>query len=1781
MLPRQLVKAFITVFMFFFLATTSAGALDFFEDFNGAGAPPNHADYWYKMNEIYPTQSSWDDYIPGDGHVYITVDNSSSWGEYQGIGIGWIPLIGQRMEVRMKGAIVPGYVGFIFTYASSADEIDIELLADDTQGEGGVHDPYEWSDARFNTTDNGNNWNANFKGIVDDTGSKVSHYEDDTYHTYTIDSFDGKVVFYIDGVYQETCTWSLPTDDSEIILGFRDLDFAGSTNWSGTKTLTIDWLNVKEIDSSSPVAAADRYATDQNTPITISGSGILMNDTGSNLAADLVSDVAHGTLSLNANGSFTYTPDSGFIGEDHFVYFANDGTSKGESNAARVLLRVGQPIEWQKVDDDNANIAYSAGWGTYVGSGGYLNTEHWSETAGSTATFSFNGTQARYYGFKRNDLGKVKIYVDGTYITTLDLYSSTFSGNHMLFETAVLASGSHTLTVELVGTQNSSSSGFEANIDAFSWIDMGDSGGGDTTAPTPNPMTWAQTPYLNQTWPDDSVATMTAATASDSSGGIQYYFDCVEALGGGDWQGCEDSGWQTGSTFSDWYLTGNTYHYRVKARDSLGNETGWSAEAAITVGGGGSDADPATTVAYAPSGVIGQPIRLLVKAKDANGVPLSVGGDTVTANITGANSATPIFVDNNDGTYVATYIPGLTGTDSVSISLNGTELAASPLTSQISQGFQLKVMSFNVKRSDLYEWDSWRLAETINAILEAGADIVGTQEMMSESDLRDVANGVGFDYIDYSSRIASRYPIVDVSPGYGARIEVLPDQHVWVYNTHWGLYAPWDEYYLPYTALSGNYTEAEIIDRARHNWDERSGMTLTLSHITSDMAPAIASGDPVFLVGDFNEPSHLDWTQAAADAGVVPMKVNAPLSNEMLSLGFTDSFRVMRPDEVNDKAHTWTPEYDIIHDRIDFIHFKGAGVTVTDSQVVGENSLMAEYIIDPWPSDHRAVVSTFILPGEGVVPYTPQTIMTWVASYAIEASKAAVEANLGACSAKDGLTRIGLQFWLVKSDGKLGYDSGVTDSDVTWWTTWGATNGIKILLTVHNSDGGWNWDLARSAFADNRTTLVNSLVNELERLNLDGVDIDFEGIGDFESDRPAFLQFITELSTALKSRGKLLTVDTFPYIWNAPNINWWSDWVGKVDNIHSMGYEDLYEGGTDWQKYSYQQNAGITAGYPANSVLMGMPDYVDPWGVSSGRGTDALAHIQEVHYDLPDGPTGIAVWDLQLRGSSWQNSDTWCEIAALKMASGGGGGTDTTTWVLTPYLNPNWLPDYKVASMTATSNLSGTVEYYFDCVEAPDGGSWNGCEDSGWQSGSTFDDWLMEEGNIYHYRVKSRNSLSNETDWTAEAAITVGTVNTPPTADFSFTTSDLTADFTDGSSDSDGTISSWSWNFGDGGTSTSQNPSHTYAAADTYTVSLTVTDNDGATNSISKSVTVTAPPDTEAPSITAPANVSVEATGVTTPVNLGSATATDNVDPNPAVTNNAPEAFPVGETMVTWTATDASGNSASTIQTVTVTDTTAPTITAPADISVESSGATAVDLGTPTVSDLTDPNPTVTNNAPALFPLGTTEVIWTVTDTLGNSATATQTVIMTAPLVIHVGDLDATASGNNRWTATVTVTVHNTSDAAVEGVTVSGTWSDGASGSCVTDGDGRCSTARITKDASLTFTVYSLSLSNGDEDTYYAGANHDPDGDSDGTSITINKDGGTGDTTPPTITLLGENPVTITVGSTYDDAGATAYDNVDGDLTANIQTVSIVDTDGVGTYTVVYNVSDNVGNIVD
>ncbi|MCW2527026.1 MAG: wcoG [Pseudonocardiales bacterium] len=84
-------------------------------------------------------------------------------------------------------------------------------------------------------------------------------------------------------------------------------------------------------------------------------------------------------------------------------------------------------------------------------------------------------------------------------------------------------------------------------------------------------------------------------------------------------------------------------------------------------------------------------------------------------------------------------------------------------------------------------------------------------------------------------------------------------------------------------------------------------------------------------------------------------------------------------------------------------------------------------------------------------------------------------------------------------------------------------------------------------------------------------------------------------------------------------------------------------------------------------------------------------------------------------------------------------------------------------------------------------------------------------------------------------------VNTPPTASFTKTPTNLDASFdASGSSDVNGTIAGYAWNFGDGTTGTGSTPSHSYPAAGTYTVTLVVTDNAGATSTSVQTVVVTA-----------------------------------------------------------------------------------------------------------------------------------------------------------------------------------------------------------------------------------------------------------------------------------------------------------------------------------------------------
>jgi bacterial leucyl aminopeptidase len=233
---------------------------------------------------------------------------------------------------------------------------------------------------------------------------------------------------------------------------------------------------------------------------------------------------------------------------------------------------------------------------------------------------------------------------------------------------------------------------------------------------------------------------------------------------------------------------------------------------------------------------------------------------------------------------------------------------------------------------------------------------------------------------------------------------------------------------------------------------------------------------------------------------------------------------------------------------------------------------------------------------------------------------------------------------------------------------------------------------------------------------------------------------------------------------------------------------------------------------------------------------------------------GYAAEEVGLRGSnaiaqSFKNAGTNVHAVLQLDMTNYKSGTVADMRLITDYSNP----DVK----TFLTNL-------FDTYLAPQGltrGTYTcgyGCSDhASWTSAGYPSGMMFEAGDSggYFPNIHTANdtlaNMSNSAQHSAkfaklglaflgEAAKTFGSgpSNAPPVANFTASVSGLTVNFTDTSTDSDGTIASRSWNFGDGTTSTLANPSKTYTAAGTYTVALTVTDNNGATNTKSQTVTV-------------------------------------------------------------------------------------------------------------------------------------------------------------------------------------------------------------------------------------------------------------------------------------------------------------------------------------------------------
>jgi VCBS repeat-containing protein len=116
---------------------------------------------------------------------------------------------------------------------------------------------------------------------------------------------------------------------------YRARDSTGQQSGTATVTITVSSPNVP------PVAVNDSYTTNEDTPLNVPAKGVLGNDTdanGDSLTAALVGNVSHGTLTLNANGSFAYAPAANYNGSDSFTYHANDGSQN--SNTATVTITI-------------------------------------------------------------------------------------------------------------------------------------------------------------------------------------------------------------------------------------------------------------------------------------------------------------------------------------------------------------------------------------------------------------------------------------------------------------------------------------------------------------------------------------------------------------------------------------------------------------------------------------------------------------------------------------------------------------------------------------------------------------------------------------------------------------------------------------------------------------------------------------------------------------------------------------------------------------------------------------------------------------------------------------------------------------------------------------------------------------------------------------------------------------------------------------------------------------------------------------------------------------------------------------------------------------------------------------------------------------------------------------------------------------------------------------------------------------------------------------------------
>ena len=314
------------------------------------------------------------------------------------------------------------------------------------------------------------------------------------------------------------------------------------------------------------------------------------------------------------------------------------------------------------------------------------------------------------------------------------------------------------------------------------------------------------------------------------------------------------------------------------------------------------------------------------------------------------------------------------------------------------------------------------------------------------------------------------------------------------------------------------------------------------------------------------------------------------------------------------------------------------------------------------------------------------------------------------------------------------------------------------------------------------------------------------------------------------------------------------------------------------------------------------------------------------------------------------------------------------------------------------------------------------------------------------------------------------------------------------------------------------------------------------------------------PNIILGAITEFEATGLLTPLDsldgFGDIQVTDNDDPNPVITHDAPDAFPLGQTKVTWTATDSSGNTATSYQYITVRDTVPPVFTLLGDSTItitigdgyQDPGATAIDN---IDGDLSSRIWKTFDSRFNTFNPGTWVETYTVRDLSGNAATPlTRTVIAIHDIIAPT----FTLIGPNPYT-----------------IPLNGPYVE--PGSTCTDTRKvlpvhRVDTSDVDTKVAGTYSV---------EYKCYDSKGNGVDSSNTRTVIVLPSATPLPDTTAPVITLVGQSSVTHELNTTYSDQGATCTDNSDSNPTLRID-MGNVDFTTLGVSSILYDCEDSSGN---